>query len=368
MNRVRIEGRAALVGLWVLIAPWSVLAQAPSAPASADIGSTRESYTDARARLEHLRAEQSSLERRIATLKKSGTDRQALVALLERSVDAEATLDAARREVDRAETAYTKALTTAITTIDVNIRARVPDLKRGPLEARRAAAAQINVMRTARQGLRAELAALARARQRTRAWAQYQVQYDEDDGPVELTEKADFVEDTRDKVVRKRRAIIQLIEEARQHRRIAEAAQDFRTDVTLFDEETRQGRVRRQTRTGIVPLSSGGNRSPPETDAPAFGDGPESDPGSDSAGGDPVVSSPAVTAPPPTVSGLRALNPDVLLNLRVEDVAAGALDVATLNQYVEDLKALEAFLSGQADSLRRRANALKADEARKLQE
>ncbi len=57
----------------------------------------------------------------------------------------------------------------------------------------------------------------------------------------------------------------------------------------------------------------------------------------------------------------------MLINLRVEDVAAGALDVATLEKYVADLRKLERFLSGQADALRDRADALQADEDRDLQ-
>ncbi|MEM7678707.1 MAG: hypothetical protein AAF449_22225 [Myxococcota bacterium] len=170
-----------------------------------------------------------------------------------------------------------------------------------------------------------------------------------------MSEKADFVEDTRDKVNRKRIALIKLLKEARRERQIAQAAQDFRTDITLFDEETRQGRVLRQNRT-----TSAGDR--------VEADGNFGSPAVENPGELTDVPTTGAQAPPqPTTDPmLRAINPDVLINLRVEDVAAGALDVATLQRYVEDLRALERFLSGQAESLRQRAQTLEADETQDL--
>ena len=323
------------------------------------VESARTTYRSARARVETLRAGQSSLEQRITALKKAGAQPQVLDGLLKRSVAAETELEAARADLRTSELRLAASLNTRVRQIDRQIRGLVPSLKRGPMKSRKAAAMQINALRATRQQLRTEAAALARHQARARVWAQYRVRFDARDGPSELAEKADFVEDTRDKVVRKRRALIRLLREARQERAIAEAAQDFRTDVTLFDEETRQGRVLRQA--GRTTAADGDARSP----APVSGPGPEvEDSGSDQfVGGD----APPTTTPDPVAPGplpARQIDPDVLLNLRVETLAAGALDVATLERYVADLKALERFLSGQADSLRERADSLEAIEAR----
>ena len=193
---------------------------------------------------------------------------------------------------------------------------------------------------------------------------------DAGDGPTELSLKADFVEDTRDKVIKKRRALIALLAEARQEREIAQVAQDFRTDVTLFDEETRQGRVLRQQG---GPSGALEQRNGTDNPTPATPNGPElvdPDDGEFLGGGDPSgpPNQPTVTPSAPSgPSPSRTIDPDVLLNMRVEDLAAGALDVSTLQKYVEDLRALEGFLSGQADALRKRADLLEADEARDLQ-
>ena len=361
-SNVRSAARVAAVGfltclLFAVLATHAVPVQAvgPDAVPRA-VRAARVRYRAAADRVARLRAQQSTLEQRIAAFKKSGQQPQALDRLLKRSVDAEATFATARNELAQAEAIFGEALKAAVRAIDTRIRKWVPSLRRGPLSDRRHAATQINALRTMRQRLRTESADLSRARRREKAWAKYRVRFDVRDGPSELSEKADFVEDTRDKVMKKRRALIALLDEAKRDRQIAQAAQDFRTDITLFDEETRQGRVLRRSSSSTPLAAEGGERSPPQSgDAPFDDFSPEQ-----------LSDNPAAPRSQVDAGGLRDINPDVLLNLRVEDLAAGALDVATLQEYISDLKALERFLSGQADTLRKRADTLDADEARDL--
>ncbi len=374
-NRRHRRARLVAAGLWVGL---SMAAQAvrpsvfcfgsssawanPARTIDAPVRAARQRYRAASDRVARLRAEQSALEQQIAAFKKSGAQPQALDRLLKRSVDAEAIFEAARSDLAQTEAILAAAFNAAVRSVDQRIRAWVPSLKKGPLSDRRQAAARINELRGLRQQLRNESAALARARRREKAWAKYRVRFDIRDGPSELSEKADFVEDTRDKVMRKRRALVKLLAEARDERRIAQAAQDFRTDITLFDEETRQGRVLRQSRgsqSGPEPgVESGSGQSPGSPNAQ------DSPPDNDSFVGRGDNPSPAATSLRP--GGLRDINPEVLLNLRVEDLAAGALDVTTLQAYVADLRALERFLSGQAETLRKRANTLEASEVQDL--
>ena len=342
-------------GLMIALAAVAMVATDAFAQADASLSAVtaaRSRYTSASRRVSAQRATMNALARQITSYKKDGGQPQALDRLLKRSVRAESTLRTALAAHRKAESEYAAVLESGVAAVDNEMRRLVPQLKTGPIRDRRRAARQINALRASRKSLRAEMANLAKARRRQKAWAQYQVRFDLRDGPSELTEKADFVEDTRDKVVRKRRALLALLAEAQRDREIAQSAQDFRTDVTLFDEETRQGRV----------LRNRGSDSASEGGAPV----PVSQGGQEDRGGDDFSGPPTPTQAPP-VTPLRAINPDVLLNLRVEDLAAGALDVSTLERYVDDLRALERYLSGQADSLRERADALEADEARKLQ-
>lgn len=388
MKGGRLQRRAQLAGRGVglLVAALTLFcaenetfgAPRPPSPAAIVAAPTaaKAQYEAAQNRLDRLRADQQSLEARITRLKKAGDRPQALDRLLKQSVGAEGTLAAARNEARRAEARFDRALKGAIRAIDTEIRRRVPELKQGPIAARRAAAHHINALRTARKTLRTEAARLAQSREREKAWAQYRVRVEAQDGPSELTEKADFVEDTRDKVVRKRQALIQLLGEARQEREIAQVARDFRTDVTLFDEEARDARVLRQSANPETvatvgqdtPNSDerGGLESAPSLDDDSFADVPNPTGATPPALDQGTPSTPRVDPGGGASVGLPAVNPDVLLNLRVEDLAAGALDVATLERYVEDLRALEQFLSEQAEALRKRADTLEADEARDL--
>ena len=349
--------------LLVLACLWAspVLASGPTGPLDAASNAAKTRYTRAQTRVGQLRAEQAALEQRITQYKKNGQQPQQLDALLKRSVAAQAVLERAQNALRQAEQGFETTLTASVRSIDAEIRRRVPALRQGSLSDRKKAAAAINDLRAQRQRVRTELATLAKARRKSRAWAKYEVTIEAQDGPGELSDKADFVEDTRDKVIKKRKALAKLLREARQEQQIAQAARDFRTDITLFDEETRQGRVLRQGQGQGRGDVAQNNPSVPPAQSPTDN---ENSP-------DPVVrdSFSGSQIPPPSVTsnpGLRAINPDILLNLRVEDLAAGGLDVATLEKYIGDLKALETYLAGQADRLRQRAEALEANETRDL--
>ena len=76
-------------------------------------------------------------------------------------------------------------------------------------------------------------------------------------------------------------------------------------------------------------------------------------------------SAPSTPAAPSTqVAQLpKTVDPNLLLNLRVEDLAGGARDVKDLEALVADLEKLDQFLLQQAEDIRRRAQRLEADEA-----
>ena len=360
---------------------WSMTVAATpavAAPSSVDPGAleasvsaAQQAHVAAASHLEGLRREQAGLEDQITALKKSGQRGPALERLLGRSIDAVQAFDAAQTELDDAARALEGALRDAIAAIDREITRKKPAMQRGSLTDRRKAAYAIKALRTLRKQFRAEFAALTRSADRRKAWAQYAVKFNAQDGPTELIEKADFVEDTRDKIVRKRRALIRLLAEAQQERELAQAAKDFRTDVTLFDEETRQGRVLRQSRASVASVSADGSDTPTADAPPSLSGDNGGDPSEFEGARDDQGAVPPTSGPPPASlqaapAALRDINPDVLINLRVDDLAAGALDAATLERYVSDLRALERFLSGQAETLRKRADTLEADETRTL--
>jgi hypothetical protein len=239
------------------------------------------------------------------------------------------------------------------------------------------------------------------------------VKIDPLDGPTELKEKADFVEDTRDKFRKKREALARIIREARAEKDILKSGVDFRTDTRHFDEEARLGRIPRQDHglsttlqaptgagadtshsqpTGAfssAPPSNGNTQTTgPNTPAPGVTNtnpAPRSKDGSDSSGAPPpAVPSTPNTQPSPqgagpavsdkTVGSLQSskpydgppsskvLDPNALLNLRVETLEGGAVDLNTLEALASDLDKLDRFLEGRASEIRRRAQQLKSSE------
>jgi hypothetical protein len=375
------------------------------------------------------------LGRKIAALKKGGakSGEPALERLLQDSIEAQKKLEALAHSRDTRAAAVRTHATEAIRSIDAEIARLKPGLTEGSPESRTAVARTLKELLDTRNRMRDALAfADAGAATPERAWTQYEVRIDPLDGPSELREKADFLEDTRDKLTKKRGALDRILREARQEHEIARAASSFQRDARHFDEVVRSGRVTRQRGgggssgipesapraaanadtagkgTGVTGGAGGagqpaGAQSPPpqtpqdgNVGTGGGGGGEPSrgteqprnpNPGPQSGGsfGGAVgetesadaddASSPTSRAPAATFTGVptgaarglaKQIDPDVLLNLRVEDLDGSALDMEELEKLVSELERLDAKLSARAQEIRRRAKALEEDEARTL--
>lgn len=361
-----------------------------------------QTWRGAEHRLAQTRATSTALAARIDHLKRSGRAGAQLQSQLRQSLNAEQQLRAALTQHADARNDVERTVRGGVARIDQEIRSLVPQLKAGPLADRKQAAGRINVLRKARQQLRDTLQALQGPQPAAqRAWAKYQVKVLPLDGPSELQDKADFVEDTRDKLAKKRLALAKLLNEAKQERQIARAAQDFDTYVRIFDEEARSGRITRQPGRGGAAEAAAdttvlqGAAEPTKTTGATAGtldpgtnsgfestpnpapQAPPTDSTANNNGGTPTTpttggtanrddgsraQAPAAVAEPNAAPVVRELNADVLLNLRVAQLATETLDVATLKRLVAELEALDRFLDGQAKSIRRRAQTLESNE------
>jgi hypothetical protein len=354
----------------------------------------------ARQRRARTQTEVETLEHRIAALKRlraDGTERgeAELTALLRRSIDAERALEHEVTQVERAAIVVQKSAYDAIIAIDARINTLKPRLQQGELEQKKAAARAINALRSSRQQLRDVVARVRQPAAVPQEWARYEVRIEPLDGPRELRDKADFVEDTRERFHRKLLELRRVIRDARDEREISRAASDFQTDTRLFDEEARRDRVQRGQGTAVALSaprdqaanapqsgSAGPEAASPTADVaapaadvgfdatPPLGNPPSVDDGSGGPGGSPARgNSGATTMPelqriePPELS---KLDPNVLLNLRIETLEGGRADLATLERYARELEKLERFLSDRADTIRVRAKQLEADETRAL--
>ena len=342
----------------------------------------------ARVRVSQMRLRQAALASRITVLKggeSKGAARGELASLLRASLAADAEMKTALSRQGDARADVEQAVRRGVSHIDREIRSWVPKLKAGPVADRRAAARHINDLRAARRHLRDILTDLDDpSAAPKRAWARYQVKIAPLDGPAELDEKADFVEDTRDKLKRKRFALAKLLKEAKQEREIARAARDFDTYVRIFEEENRNVRVTQRSasndklnETASPPPGGSEEVLAGSPGGPAMGNnqGTESPPnGFQDSVQDPTSryngrdDSPTPTTQSPTQPQviLRDVNADVLINLRVDELATQELDLATLQRLIAELEELDGYLGSQAKDIRKRARTLEADENRRL--
>lgn len=398
-------------GLAGLLAAAALFAPAAEAAAPLSIPTLRQTSQDRRATLAAreqsvvtLREQQAVLAHRITALKRlEAANRLSNTAELERllsqSVEAERTLAERQRDVEterRDLNAWVKRTTQQI---DVEVKQRVPAIKKGSAKSRKKAARRIKALLS----LRKEIESVAREKSDdgTAKWSRYvDVKIDPLDGPAELADKADFVEDTRDKYEKKRAAIREMLADARRESAIRRAASEFRSDLSLFDEESRSVRVTRGTAnraanegadfSGGEPTSVRGpgvgqapppsnQESAPPTDAPTLTAGERDDttgfmdptsvaiPQQDGlkvGTGNPV---PAATPPPVggavTPSIVRGLDAQALIKLRTDELGDKNLAPETLEQLLQELEALDRHLAAEAERLRKRARALEVDEA-----
>lgn len=268
-------------------------------------------------------------------------------------------------------------------------------LSKNPAE-RTEAAKKLRELEASYNELQSQLASVSGDRALPRAWKQYEVKIDPLDGPAELREKADFVEDLRDKFLRRKREVEARLAEARQEREVARLAKDFHTETTLFDEQSVSSRVARTAGSGAERATTltdnsasgktadvqGARTTPPPLGAPAgpqpspppqtaaqdganFGSpAPESNPGLSGVPG--AGGSGGETVRPAALSAPvlpKQLDLNGLLNLSSKDLDRN-LDVDSLEALLKDLGQLDAFLSSRAGTIRSRAATLESDETR----
>lgn len=337
-------------------------------------------------RLEEQQATRSkadALEHRIAALKRLrarnslGAEAE-LDRLLKDSVAAEEALRHADRAVETAARAVQDATLAAITAIDLEIKSASPKLRAGDERERKAAARRIEGLMSGRNALRATLSRMREPRAEHKEWARYDVQIAPLDGPSELSEKADLLEDTRDRLARKREAIAELVRERKQEQEVARAARDFQKDAQLFDENARLGRVTRQAErsSGAASVVLSDKEATPGAAPPIS---PTSDgftgqsPPPTGVGRTDVDQQPSVVTPPVPAAVQagplpKTVDPNLLLNLEVGSLDGGKADLATLERLLQDLQRLDQHLVGRAGEIRRRAAELKADEQRALEQ
>lgn len=365
--------RCAIVGGLALVAS---VAHATPGVEPEEVRAADRAWQKANASLRTTERAQKSLEDRIARLKRENARNRRptspeLEAHLVRSVTAERKLSQLRNREAQAWRRLADVAQQRIRRVDRQIRALVPKLKTGPLAERRRAARTIRGLTTERDTLRGRLSRRTSQESDRRTWAEYEVEIEPLDGPAELNDKADFVEDTRDKLAKKRQALAVLIREARQEREVARAAQAFARDVRLFDEESRGTRV---GRSGSGPTARQNVADDaPEADAPLAappGAGFDNENPGNRGGEDPTTSPPPPSTPAPsspvTPVFPREISPDVLINLRVGDLADNPeIDLTTLRRLERELAQLDGFLRKRARKIRSRAKELEHSEGMK---
>lgn len=280
--------------------------------ATSAVKQQRVAVNRSRAALVEARAKYESLGEAIAAKKAAGGE---VSELLRASLTAGRTLDNEAQRRDSAVADLGVSIEAAIASIDQNIELQRPGLKRGSRRERARVARLLRTLIGARNDMKAQLAELARTRAPSRrAWAEYEVQADPLDGPDELGAKADFLDDTRDKFLAKRRALSELIADARQERDIARASANFRTDRSHFDDSVRVGRVTRRGTPSRAITISGKNEGPEahQRTTGAAGDGNQ--PADVAAGArQPGDDAPNQGAPPPAPAA-PPMEPDANLS------------------------------------------------------
>lgn len=363
----RARSSSAAAGGWILA--WGL---AVAAPAEADTA-TRwgERLERAEARVDETLQAQEALRTEIRARKAAGQTQQ-LQALLLRSLRAEEALLEALTELRETREAARAGLRARLKDIDGRIRRLVPALEAGPMASRRKAARQIQALRQVRSRVQDVLRRAEPPANPVVPAAVWDVEEEPLDGPEELREKADFVEDARDRLVAERQRLQAALQRARQEAEIRRAARDLATDVALFDEEARTARVNRGDGSdGELSLVGSGNgrdmpiqdesgavSDPPVTGNGSAVDGPE-DPRFDL--GTDRNPDPGPGAELPGWARLREVTPTVLLNLEAGGQVSG-LSPSQLQRLTRNLKALDQLLAERALLLRRKARELEERE------
>ena len=357
------------------------------------------------------------LAHRILALKRTRRSKVAdgrLQTLLRQSVSASADLERlAQLQAQRSEVCA-QSIRVGIKSIDKDISLHKKGLKSPSKAERKKTAKRLRRLLRQRTQLRKMQDELLKTKTTPKSWKQYEVKIDPLDGPNELREKAEFIEDTRDKLNKKRKKIFVLIKERKQMLALAKVANQFATDVSAFDESARSGRVERQGQRSSSSFSSAfgqadeaqsGPVAPPQTSerttapdtqtaagtsqgaqAPppgnvsnsdtteSFGDDDTSAGSSDS---DTVPSTPSATndaisnsigsAEQSASTWVQQLDPDMLINLKISELFGDDVNFEQLDNLMNNIEKLDLYLKSQSNNILRRADKIEEDERQVLQ-
>jgi hypothetical protein len=355
------------------------------------------------------------LAHRILALKRVRRSKVAdgrLQRLLRQSVSASADLERlAQLQAQRSEVCA-QSIHVGIKSIDKEISLHKKGLKSPSKVQRKKTAKRLRRLLQQRTQLRKMQAELLKTKTTPKSWKQYEVKIGPLDGPKELREKADFIEDTRDKLNKKRRKIFVLIKERKQMLALAKVANQFATDVSAFDESARSGRVERQgQRSGAsfsgsfgqadeaqsVPIappqtsertnthdtqaagSNQGNQSPSRgtvasDTTESFGPGgtSEGDNTSDANPSAPNTANDAIgtsigSADQSASTWVQQLDPDMLINLKISDLFSDDVNFEQLDSLMKNIEKLDLYLKSQSSNIMRRADRIEEDERQVLQ-
>ena len=337
------------------------------------------------------------LAHRIAALKRvrrTDVANRTLENLLQQSVRAANELERLVQQQSARAQACKESIAQGIQSIDMRISKQKAGLKSSSRIKRKQTAKRLRKLLQSRKKLRRIQDQLRVGKVTPKSWKQYEVKIDPLDGPQELREKVEFIEDTRDKLMKKRKRILVLIKERKQVLALARAANQFATDVSAFDESARSGRVERQgarsqsfaggfsvanesTSVSAEPPSRSSDSSGSQDSPAAAGnsgsisptDVPENSINDDSSSqrtSEAVGTS--IAAPEQNATTwVKQLNPDMLINLDISELTGDKVDFAELNQLMGNLQKLDLYLQGQSSTILRRADKIEEDERQVLQ-
>ena len=245
-----------------------IVAALPTASAQddADIYAARQYLASVEAEVGALAKAEAILAASIDALKQQDADHPELQALLVRSVAMEQQLNSADARRERARQSLAKVLRAAIGVLDETMRTLSPRLKTGPPEERRQAAYTLQHLQVRRRRWRRQLAKLDPHPREAARWGRYRVALNPLDGPPELREKADFLDDAADKLAELGDQLAELVRSADQARRVRRTASRFAREANGFDEQARSGRIPRGVRDEAPP--PGDSTAPPEQEGP----------------------------------------------------------------------------------------------------
>jgi len=363
--------------------------------------------------LKRLKAQHDELAHRIAALKRvrrNAIASRTLQTRLQESVLASTELEKSSQRRTQQAKRCRADIDLALKKTDGGIAAQKKGLRSAQASVRKKTAKILRRLLGDRARLREMQNLLSQSDETPKSWRQYEVKIDPLDGPNELREKAEFIEDTRDKLKRKKNKLEQLFTERRQMLALAKAANKFQTDMSAFDESTRSGRVERQgERSGALSLptlnartqndaasessnqasaSSATQEAQPQTaNAPSRGgnsgtddspgaDAPETLAGSSDASNAQTNNSVSASsgAVGTSISGgnqsasnwVQQLDPDVLINLKVNELASENMNLDQLIQLMANMDKLDSYLKAHAKNIQNRADKIEEDEKQVL--